>query len=369
MPNRKGQPPRIFAAPLRYLQGPGVLDSVGSEVARIGSSAVLVAGPMAHRLIDARVQRSCEAAGVSLRLLTFGGEITRPEIDRMCASLAQDPPAVVLAAGGGKSIDAGKGVARTLACEVITIPTVASNDAPTSKILVVYDHHHRIVDVEHMTHNPAAVLVDTALIAQAPRQLLLAGIGDALSKKFEVACCHGAGGHNIHGGMGTLTALALADLSYRLLREHSVAALRALDTGQPDDALEAVVEASVLLSGLCFENGGLSIAHAMTRGLTAVRGAVDQLHGLQVAYGLMVQLVLEERPIDFLVELAGFYRQIGLPVSLGALGMTNPPPTPQEMGKIAELTLSSPMSRNFARALTVEQVVAAMHTVESVAAG
>jgi len=137
--------------------------------------------------------------------------------------------------------------------------------------------------------------VDTALIARAPRKLLLAGIGDAISKKFEVAQCHAAQGPNIFGGLGTRAALALADLCFETLLAHADGALAALERQSPDDSLEAIVEASVLLSGLCFENGGLSIAHSMTRGLSALPGTADELHGLQVAYGTMVQWHLENR--------------------------------------------------------------------------
>jgi glycerol dehydrogenase len=47
------------------------------------------------------------------------------------------------------------------------------------------------------------------------------------------------------------------------------------------------------MSGLGFESGGLSIAHAMTRGLSKVPGSREAMHGQQVAYGLLLQLMLE----------------------------------------------------------------------------
>ena len=72
----------IFGSPGRYIQGPGILDRIGEEVGRLGKSAVLVADTVVDRLVGGRVAASCDAAGVTLRNLSFGGEITPGEIDR-----------------------------------------------------------------------------------------------------------------------------------------------------------------------------------------------------------------------------------------------------------------------------------------------
>lgn len=357
-------PATLFAGPLRYLQGPGVLARVGEEAARIAARAVLIADADVMALVGERVLASCAAAGVQAEALVFGGEITHDEIARLAGAARAGRPGLVLAAGGGKGIDAGKGAAQALDVPVVTIPTAASNDAPTSHIFVIYDAEHRIVEVGRLRHNPAAVVVDSAIVARAPRRLLLAGIGDSFSKAFEVRQCRRAGGLNVHGGLGTRAALALAELSYDILREHAVAALAAVDAGTPDEALEAVIEAAVLHSGLSFENGGLSIAHAMTRGLTGVRGARDTLHGLQVTYGLLVQFVLEGRDQAFLDDMFGFYRDIGLPSSLAGLGMRDPAPTDDELNRIADLTLAHNYARNFERPLHRADIVAAIRVVE-----
>ncbi|MBE0595366.1 MAG: iron-containing alcohol dehydrogenase, partial [Gemmatimonadales bacterium] len=85
------------------------------------------------------------------------------------------------------------------------------------------------------------------------------------------------------------------------------------------------VEATILLSGLAFENGGLSIAHSLTRGLSIVPGVAEALHGEQVAWGLLVQWVLEERTEEFLADQLAFYRRIGLPRTLRELGLQGDP--------------------------------------------
>ena len=355
---------RVFGAPLRYIQGPGVLREAGPTAAAIGSHALLVGDAFVMDKVGPTVTDSCRHAGVAITPLLFNGEITPAEIERLVAAARPLQAHVVIAAGGGKGIDAGKAVAHHLQVPVITAPTIASNDAPTSKIYVVYDEQHRLLKVEHMPGNPHAVIVDTAVIAQAPRKLLLAGIGDAISKKFEVAQCHAARGPNIFGGLGTRAALALADLCFETLLTHAEAALAALERQSPDDSLEAIVEACVLLSGLCFENGGLSIAHAMTRGLSALPATAHELHGLQVAYGTMVQWHLENRPSAFMDDMRVFYRRVGLPMNLQQLGLPRAA-TAVDIDTLATLTLTAPHVRNFERPLTAQDLAQAIEAIEA----
>ncbi|KPK35500.1 MAG: hypothetical protein AMJ66_01035 [Betaproteobacteria bacterium SG8_40] len=355
---------RVFGAPLRYIQGPGVLEEIGGMAALAGRHALLVADQFVMDLVGEPVRRSCRKADVSLQTVLFNGEITNAEIERLGKLAASSPVDVVIAAGGGKGIDVGKAVAHHLDVEVITLPTIASNDAPTSKIFVVYGEDHRLLGAKHMKANPLAVVVDTSLIARAPKKLLLAGIGDAISKKFEVAQCFKAGANNLYGARGMQAAGALADLCFATLLEHSQGALAAVERQQSDASLEALVEATVLLSGLCFENGGLSIAHAMTRGLTAIPETAYELHGLQVAYGLLIQLQLENRPAGFVNELRQFYARTGLPLRLRDLGMKQDA-TPEQIRTIATQTLTAPYIVNFERSLDADDLAAALEAVES----
>ena len=94
----------------------------------------------------------------------------------------------------------------------------------------------------------------------------------------------------------------------------------ALRAKTPDEAFERVIEATILMSGLAFESGGLSIAHAVLRGMSTVPELNASLHGEQVGFGLIVQLLLEGRPQAEIRELLAFYRRIGLPCTLAMLG-------------------------------------------------
>lgn len=61
------------------------------------------------------------------------------------------------------------------------------------------------------------------------------------------------------------------------------------------EAFEDVAEANTLLSGVGFENTGCSIAHGLQASFSAVQGNPPCMHGEQVAFGALCQLVLENR--------------------------------------------------------------------------
>ncbi len=349
----------VFGSPSRYVQGPGVLSRMGGELARIGRDAVLVLDPIIETSHGDKIRTSCVEAGVDARLLRFSGECTAAEIDRLAAQAGV--PTIVAAAGGGKCIDAGKALANRTGAKVVTMPTIASTDAPTSHNYVMYDEDHRMLSVDKLKRNPELVIVDTEIIARAPRKLFVAGIGDAIGKIYEADACAAAHGVNMYGGRSSWAAVYLGRACHTLLLEKAEAALAAIDRRTPDEALERVVEATVLMSGLAFESGGLSISHSMTRGLTAAKPWSETLHGFQVAYANLVQVKLEGRPETELAELADFYARIGLPRSLTELGGA---PDDVAFELIAERTMTAPHVRHFPRILTVADIRAAMEWVE-----
>ena len=118
-----------------------------------------------------------------------------------------------------------------------------------------------------------------------------------------------------------------------------------------------------LMSGLGFENGGLSLAHSLTRGLVKARGAKNAIHGQHVAWGALVQLAAENREQD-LLSLLEFNREISLATCLADLGMANP--TEPEISDIAHWTMTAPHLANLSINIDVLGVIKAIHDVEQI---
>jgi len=354
-----------FGAPGRYVQGPGVLDRLGELTVGLGRRLLVVGDADVLAILGDRLQAAA-APEQALCVLPMQGEVTPAAIAALTAQGREFAADLVAGLGGGKALDAAKGVAKLLNLGFVSVPTVASNDSPTARAMAIYDESHTLTAIDSLQESPRLVLADTALIARAPMRFLVAGIGDAVAKKFEAERAAADGSGNFFDGHATLTSLAIADACYRTLRAHGVAALQAAREQRTSEALEAVVEANILMAGLAYENVGLSYAHAIVRGLVKARGAADAIHGLQVAYATLVQLALEGREDPFIADLMGFYGEVELPVRLAELGM--PDPTGAEIAEIARLTGMGPAGGRIQVLKSAGEIAGAIKRVEALAA-
>src|SRR5690606_5224396 len=283
---------RACGSPRRYVQGPGALEQLGALAAEYGSRPFIVADDNVLGLLRPRIEASLGALSAHAEFGTFDGECTVAEITRLGAKARTAGADVVIGVGGGKAIDTAKGVRVGHDVPLLIVPTVASNDSPTSRLVVTYTADHVLDEVRTMHANPDVVLVDTEVLVRAPERFFVSGVGDAVSKKFEAAQCIATGNDNFYGARPPRLAQVIADACYEIIRADAELALVAVRAQAADEAFERTIEATILLSGLAFENGGLAIAHSLTRGFSVVAGVADALHGEQVAFGPLAQLVL-----------------------------------------------------------------------------
>jgi glycerol dehydrogenase len=319
----------VFAAPGRYVQGRGAAGTLASELKRLKVSKPLI-------LLDPAVREVIGPAFADVRdaqVEEFGGECSPGEIDRVAGATSDFGAGVVVGVGGGKALDTAKAVAHPAGLPLVVVPTIASTDAPTSALSVVYDDDGAFLEYRFWGGNPDVVLVDTDVIAQAPVRFLVAGIGDGLSTWFEADASSTTRAPAMAGGAPLQAALTLARLCYDTLLEHGVAARQAVERHAVTPAVERVVEANTLLSGLGFESGGLAAAHSIHNGLTALHETHEFWHGEKVAFGVCAMLVLEGRPTRVLEELVDFCLEVGLPVTLGDVGVDA---DHADLGKVAE---------------------------------
>jgi glycerol dehydrogenase len=317
----------VFCSPTRYTQGKNATAALGQEMAGLGlrGPVLVVAGRSAARLLADTWARTFREASLAHAVHAFGGECSFAEIERVKEAARHHKAEVIVGAGGGKVLDTARAAAADLDLPVVNCPTVASSDAPCSALSVIYTDEGVFREYRFYRKNPDLVLVDTQVIAQGPPRLLVAGMGDALATWFEAKTCVAGHVRNMRGGASTGSALALAELCYRTLLEDGADALRAVASRVVTPALERLVEANTLLSGLGFESSGLAAAHAVHNGLTAAPATHAFFHGEKVAYGLLVQLVLEGQPRSVVEQVLAFATEIGLPVTLAQIGLSELP--------------------------------------------
>ena len=312
---------QIMIAPGKYVQGPGAIKEIGPHVAKLGNQALILGSRTGLEDCRPDLDTVLPAAGVAVHCEVFRRECTRAEIARV-GTLAQDVGAnVLVTVGGGKCIDTGKAVAHERKIPCVVVPTIASTDAPCSALAVVYTEGHAFEAYYLFPRNPDMVVVDSQVIARSPARFLVSGMGDALATWFEADACRKAHAKNMAGGDSTEAALALARLCFELLLRYGREAKLAAETHAPTVALEKIVEANILLSGLGFESSGLAAAHAIHDGLTALHECHHLYHGEKVAFGTLTQLVLEKHERGEIDEVMEFCTDVGLPITLGELGV------------------------------------------------
>ena len=350
---------KVLIAPSRYVQGPAVVKGVGVHLSLLGKKVFALGGRTGLSQVLPALTESCSAHGIEVKSEVFSGECCQEEIARIL-KLAQEYGAdIVVGIGGGKALDTAKAAAHYGKVPVAIIPTLASTDAPCSALSVIYTAAGEFESYLLLPQNPNLVLVDTEIIAKAPVRLLVAGMGDALATRFEAEACVAGGNKNMPGGYSTTTALALAKLSYDVLLEYGYASKLAVEHGVATEAVEKIVEANTLLSGLGFESSGLAASHAVHNGLTVLEETHHAYHGEKVAFGVLTQLVLENRSPEEIDELLCFLVSVGLPVTLEDIGITEP--TKEKRMKVATATCAPGETiHNHAMPITVDAVYAAI---------
>ncbi|WP_099468727.1 glycerol dehydrogenase [Konateibacter massiliensis] len=366
---------KAFICPSKYVQGEDELLNLGYFVKEFGKSALLIAHPDDVARVKSKLDSTVEKFQITFVESGFCGECSRQEVERLQKLAKEKGCACTIGLGGGKAIDTAKCVA--MGDNLIICPTIASTDAPTSHSAVLYTPEGAFEDYAYFRQNPSVVLIDTTVISNAPTRFLVSGMGDALSTYFE-ARATSRSYSNVNAGLpcgyrekvcgeakGTNTAMALATLCYQTLIKDGLKAKISSNSNVVTAALENIIETNILLSGLGFESGGLSAAHAIHNGLTMLEGTHKYFHGEKVAFGTIAQLILENAPTEEVNEVLDFCVSIGLPVCLSDIGVDTI--TKEEVMQVAKKACIPEESiHSMPFPITIEAVAAAIITADAI---
>lgn len=354
----------ILISPGKYVQGAGEMKKLGTYAEKYGKKALILITASGHKRIGSLVEQSFQDTAVSPVFDYFNGECSKHEIQRLTEIMENQGCDLVIGIGGGKILDTAKAVAYYRSVPVLVCPTIASTDAPCSALSVIYSDEGVFEEYLFLPANPNMVLMDTEIITKSPVRLTVAGMGDALATYFEARAVKASGASTCAGGQVTSAAMTLARLCFDTLMDEGLKAKIALEAGACTPAVERVIEANTLLSGIGFESGGLAGAHAIHNGFTVLEECHHMYHGEKVAFGTLVQLVLENVPAEELEDIIDWCIDLGLPVTLKELGIQDA--TKEKLMAVASAACAeNDTLHNLPFAVTPETVCAAIQAADA----
>lgn len=175
---------KVFASPSRYIQGKNALFTNAKTLKQLGDSPILLCDDVVYGIVGERFESYLIDNGMTPVHVAFNGEASDNEISRVVAIAKENGNDVIIGLGGGKTIDSAKAIADLLAVPVIIAPTIASTDAPTSALSVIYTDEGAFENTFSIQKIQILFWL-TQVICQAPKRLLASGIADGLATWVE----------------------------------------------------------------------------------------------------------------------------------------------------------------------------------------
>jgi glycerol dehydrogenase len=357
---------KTLACPRRYTQGPGLLADLGQTVRPLGTKAIVLWDANVRAILGTATLEGLSRSNIEVSEFDFQGEATQKARGESARLISETGSDMIIALGGGKALDVAKGAAFDAQVGMVSCPTIASTDSPTSACSVWYDEDGNYEGFDIWPFNPDIVLVDTEVIVGAPAHTFIAGMGDALATWIEAEAVQKSRGKNFLGDHATIAALSMARVSFEIVTEFGPDALRDVEAHLVTPAVEKVVEANVLLSGIGFESVGLASAHDIGNLLSNFHEchAAGLMHGHKVAFGIAAQLCLDdEMEPHCRNEIIDFEIQLGLPVTfedLGLAGISN-----ERLSKIGDFCAAEgSLSSNHPFPISSARIVDAMRSAD-----
>ncbi len=311
-------------SPNRVIRGETAWEKSQTFLSKICRHPLLVGRSQATINLRDNIYQDLKKIGLYPTKVELEFDCCELDLQRLCYIGLKNNCDGVIAAGGGKVLDAGKLLAERLNLPCTTIPLSAATCAGWTALANLYSPKGAFQRDQILNSCPDLLIFDHSFVKTAPERTLSSGIADALAKWYESSLISSSSNDGL-----VQQAIQMA----RVLRDQLLLDGNIAIENKNSDEWVRVSEACALTAGLISGIGGekcrTAAAHALHNGLTHLEGCNKMLHGEIVGYGILVQLCLEETLSGNRLakhareQLLSYMQRIKLPTSLDDIGLAN----------------------------------------------
>ncbi len=345
-----------------YSIGENPYEEVAAVCNRYGSRVLLIGGKKGMAAGKERLLSCISGSKLSIvDAVLYGHDCTYETIHKWASYAKECNADMIFGMGGGKALDTAKGAAEEAGLPVFTFPTIAATCAATTALSVVYKEDGSFDSFAYFDRPARHCFIDLSIIAHAPAKYLQAGMGDTIGKFFE--CHFSARGDKLTHS--SALGREISNMCYAPLLEYGVQAMKDCKAGVASASLEQAVLANIVSTGLVslmvLDDYNCAIAHSVYYGLVLLPGFEEKyLHGNVVAYGVLVQLAVDN-DLEEAKRLKAFLQELEIPTTLKEMQV---PVSKEYLQAVLKETVTGPDMEHIPYEVTEEMIFEAMKTVE-----
>ena len=277
----------------RYIQGAGYIEKTGDEVARLGTSPLIIGGRTALKITKSKIEKSVAKKCNKYEFVEHLGTCNEERAKELASLARKKAYDVIVGVGGGVICDFAKLCGYFAKLPVINVPTSSATCAAYTPLSIRYTPEGKTVGSLHLGYEVDGVIADTEVVAAQPVRLFLAGVFDALAKFVEIKQRFTE--ETTDYPIGLDYAYVMSKYSHKLLEGKTQQCIDDMLKGEISDDVENIIFTSIaatgVISGIARGSNQTAVAHKFYEAVRFLfpEASKPYLHGEIVGVGLLIQ--------------------------------------------------------------------------------
>lgn len=303
-----------------YINEPGAIKLLGSLVEPYGKRALIIWSKTARKVTEDDIIESLGVERIHYMEYRFEGYPTLQKAEEIAALAGENDIEILIAVGGGRVIDTVKAAGDLSSLPVASVPTIAATCAAWAALSVLYTDEGNFNHFRHNKQSPRLIVADINILTEAPVRYLRAGVVDTLAKWYETAV-------HQENSFSYLNSVNSAKLAFDFLVKEAKNVIDASVDKFIDENTVKTVDAILFLAGNVgsyVEDKAFSgFAHPFYHSSRIIKETRATLHGELVAFGLIMQAILEKKSQDQIEGIIRKFQELKVAFTLEEIGISD----------------------------------------------